>query len=866
MVLSIEARYLQIEWQDHGRARTVNVAPEPIEITELDDGTLVAETQVFHDLCPWVGLRLSDNLVDIEPAFEAADGSLNPMLQLEDGTGTRWWVQNDGWDSSSKRHLSEMHRSMGQFTVALGPYRLKLNNIVDRLGRVEVEEYLRDFQQDLIWLVMGFGGATAVAQRGGIVNREMIDALEAFTAASRRVLANPARDVREVQINSRPARLRPNSATFRQYLRTPTAQRLRGRGTEETADIADNRYLHHMVQICGKLSQRLAQSVEQHAKRFADRARIEADRSAAYSNMTHREIDPEVFDRQLSDLEKKLARVAACADASSTLEDAANRLEFRPGKLYGDQLDTIFYNNRDESKASGEHKGIRYEYSTLRTSNELVQALQSTQNFCDYYSLEGIGRAVLKQTQKGKAYREVHFTRIYSAMPVTRAIDRKKDRRAFLEKNNWLALLTEKERQENEHEAHTALLRGKAFQQYFQQTALGSFALHACQVELRAQAHEWETMSVASSALLPMSVRFSQSPHYAACQVAFSRMMQLSHSNGIEMDTLDAIDRIGILHASALYERWCLVKILGVLMENYRFKPEAGWQEQLVRAITGKPESVKLGLHRDDVGMSACLEVQPVLPNGRRPDFRLRFFYDKDQPVSVLNRKNAARDGQAETSPNTESSAPWIVLDAKFRSRWQRSELGQMLRSLINEKEYGQQRDRVFILHPAPKSILKPTSPLSWGRDCDYGQEAGEGHAHGVVYLAPGSGERNSETNLQRLIAMQLQSTFPVPLVSQPDDDDRKNHSFCISCGCAHRRQDVEQQLTRRGKIFWILSCSECAMQTTRTHCYGCNEGILFKNGLNLTFHRTVADQITNIVCPKCGNYFDNDVHGKGSE
>ena len=52
-------------------------------------------------------------------------------------------------------------------------------------------------------------------------------------------------------------------------------------------------------------------------------------------------------------------------------------------------------------------------------------------------------------------------------------------------------------------------------------------------------------------------------------------------------------------------------------------------------------------------------------------------------------------------------------------------------------------------------------------------------------------------------------------------------------------------------------------MYVTRTYCYGCSEGVLFKNGLQLTYHRTVADQVTNIACPCCGSYFDSDVHGK---
>lgn len=867
MLHSLQAHYLKIEWQEHGRARSIMVAPEPIEITDSDEGTMMAETLVFHDLCPWVGLRLEGNLSTVQPAFERADGGLAPMLRLDDGRGGHWWVQNDGWDPDGKRHLSELHRSIGQFTIVMGTHRLLLNNMVGGLGRVEIEEYLHDFQQDLIWLVMGFGGAQGAISNSAIVNHEMVDALETFTAASREVLAHPARNVREVQIQSRPARLRPNPATFRQYLRTPAAQRLPGRGAEETADIADNRYLRHMVQVCEKLSNNLAKSVERHATRFADRARVEAERAVAYKSMTHRPVDPDIFDRQLADLARKLRRVEAYSDGSPELDETLTILEFRPGSPYGGRSDTIFFNHKDGSRATDENKESGYGFSVIRIPEELLHLIQSTQSFCDYYWLEGAALDTVERTKKGnKAYRHVHFTRIYCVRSVTKAIERKMDRRAKLANNDWLAPLTAKEREENNQEARTARLREQSFQQYGQQAQHALSALSRCRVELRTHDVGWQKLGVASSVVLPMGVRFSQTPHYTACQVAFSEVIRLAQCSGLGADTLDAIDRISVLHASALYERWCLVKILTVLLEDYRFKPEAGWQEQLVRAITGKPESVELKLHREEVGMWAFFEVQPVLPNGRRPDFRLRFSYDAIDPTTESENDDGWWSDSFYGEITAETAAVGLIMDAKFRTSWQKGDLGRMLTSLIEEKDYGQLGDRVFILHPAPKTILKPTSPLNWGRDCDYGQEAGKKHLNGVIYLAPGMGEASPEINLRRLMILQLQSTFSAPVKdTSAEHASWTSKSFCIRCGKAHLPQDIKQQLTKRGSLFWTLSCAACQMQTTRTHCYGCDSSVLFKNGTNLTYHRTVADQITNIVCPKCGRYFDNEVHGNGN-
>ena len=864
MPILLQAHYLKIEWRESERAREITVAPEPIEIEELEDRTLVAETQVFHDLCPWVGLRLEGELAGVQPAFEGADGSLTPMLQLDDGQGGHWWVQNDGWDAVGKRHLSELHRCMGQFTVVMGSRRLLLNNVVDQLSRVAVEDYLRDFQQDLIWLVMGFGGATAATGSGLIVNREMVEALEVFNIASRRVLSHPARHVREIQVESRPARLRPNMATFRQYLRTPDAQRLPGRGAEETPDITDNRYLRHMVQVCQKLTSSLAKSVEHHAKRFANRALIETERSTTYSGMTHRQVDPDVFDRQLEELSNKLKRVEAYQDFIPGPGETLRRLEFKAGKPYGKQRDQIFFFNKDGSQSIGEIDGEGYEYSVLRIPESLLHSIQATQSFCDFYFLRGLGFQSLKQTQGGRFYREVHFTDIYSVRPSTGAIGRKSAKRAQLENNKWLARLSDKERQENREEAHTAHLRGQTYRMYGQQAEQAFSTLSKCQTDLRSQDLDWQKMGVSSSAVVPMGVRFSQSLEYTSCQVAFSNINGIAKINsGLGVGALDAIERIGVLHASALYERWCLVKIISILMEDYRFQPETGWQERLVSAITGKPQSLELKFCREELGMFAFLEVQPELPNGRRPDFRLRFSYDAIKPS--LDREDGGAWGfQSANARRRGEMVGGIVIDAKFRTHWHRDDLEHMLNSLVNEKKYDQQGDRVFIFHPAPQSILKPTSPLSWGKDCNYGEDFENDHRKGSVYLAPRGGEYNPESNLQRLIAMQLQATFPDPVEVESDGCVFwEGKSFCIRCGEVHHLEDVEQRFTKRGGIYWTLSCNACGMQTTRTHCYGCNAKI-YKNGLSLTYHKTVADQVSNIICPQCGKYFDSEVHGGG--
>lgn len=58
-MLEFVAHYLRINWLDRGVARQIDVSDDPIEIEEDENGIYRAETQVFRDFHPWVGIHLA---------------------------------------------------------------------------------------------------------------------------------------------------------------------------------------------------------------------------------------------------------------------------------------------------------------------------------------------------------------------------------------------------------------------------------------------------------------------------------------------------------------------------------------------------------------------------------------------------------------------------------------------------------------------------------------------------------------------------------------------------------------------------------------------------------------------------------------
>ncbi|MEG2314247.1 hypothetical protein, partial [Brevundimonas sp.] len=378
-------------------------------------------------------------------------------------------------------------------------------------------------------------------------------------------------------------------------------------------------------------------------------------------------------------------------------------------------------------------------------------------------------------------------------------------------------------------------------------------------------------LGVSTSSIPPQGLRWRVHPPHAACLAAFRRLQEAAQENGIDIGSLERLDTVATLHASALYERWCLIKILSVLMTEYGFEPETGWQSQLVDAVTRPDGQMTLNLLRPDILLGARLEVQPVLKNGRRPDFRLRVTYLPKTPT------NEERD-------ELFAEAPGLVMDAKFRSRWHFDELSEMVEALVQQKGYGQEQDAVFVLQPCGNSVRQRNSPLAWGPHCDYGQDHPTDHRHGHIRLAPNADLSDPQVHLRRLIGLLMQACFARPTEvfaenqakffeelfkaanrqagssrAHSQDAPLVSASFCISCGKAHDADDVVRKCTGtsdKGREFWVLGCKGCGMSVTRTHCYGCGERVLFKNHLQFTYHRTIAYQPTHVVCPQCGADF----------
>ena len=153
-----------------------------------------------------------------------------------------------------------------------------------------------------------------------------------------------------------------------------------------------------------------------------------------------------------------------------------------------------------------------------------------------------------------------------------------------------------------------------------------------------------------------------------------------------------------------------------------------------------------------------------------------------------------------------------------------------------------------------PETIADRTSPLDWGTDCDYGQT--NNHRHGAIFVSPSLAYTATLQHVQRLIGLFLQANASILQSSKNRSDPADWHNIsCISCGNSeHRKLAVAYYPTKAGNGRWVIKCYSCSLLTVKTICYSCKTE-LYKNGPRWTYHRTRAEQMSNVVCPSCKEF-----------
>jgi len=424
-----------------------------------------------------------------------------------------------------------------------------------------------------------------------------------------------------------------------------------------------------------------------------------------------------------------------------------------------------------------------------------------------------------------------------------------------IEQPGYRPKLNPKQRQHQERDQQADLNRAQHHQAQRNHWTVTAAALKDLSEQLAPVLRRARDLGIASTlSLIPTgSMTYVQDPDYRGALAAFRRALEAANLDLSLLDLLFREDRVGILDLPRVYERWCLLKIVRVLTEEFPLVPERRYQSDLLTALLGqwtqdKPLSIRF--HDETANRTLLLEYEPrLLLNGnwRTPDFVITLI--DSRVTEAMQTANFGPTGR-----------PKLVMDAKLNqfvpigSAERGPTLAEKLAELLDKGYDEQGRNRVFVLHPGRDQ----SSVQEWQRYCRYGgghftpdpatrPEWDKGHPDhrlGAVLLRPGATDP-----LIRLIMMHLY------LFADTDAGRNTLVPFCPACrGMAFSKTATEHEGSRVRSRAELCENEHCGQLVVRNQCWSCNAN-LFKLGTYWTFHDTRALNPYDIKCPHCGEY-----------
>jgi len=351
-----------------------------------------------------------------------------------------------------------------------------------------------------------------------------------------------------------------------------------------------------------------------------------------------------------------------------------------------------------------------------------------------------------------------------------------------------------------------------------------------------------EGMGVKQSSTFPNSMTFVQNPDYQAVHSGYKKIREFTNLTDEDLLlSLEKVEEIGLINMPILYERWCLLQIIKVLIQNYHYQPKNDWKRKLLKIVSSNRQNEDLSLNNVELKRSIQLKYEPVLDNGRTPDFVMDVNF---------------------TRKNGERLTKRFVMDAKFYSNdvlKRNGGISGVISNLYHDKDYSEGgSNTVFILHPAKEAIEDKVSPQYWGEFSYFGElemfewdkaKRSKFHQYGAICANPVLRLRYLD-EFQRMIGMFLQ--YGIEDNEQSGlSDDVESINFCIACG-SHDLSYIPPS-TDNTKSAWY-KCNNCNHFTVYNHCK-CGTRLV-KNGDYWSYHSQKPMEPLNIKCPACESLF----------
>lgn len=885
MEAKFEVKYLDVKWYDKDTVLSVKESFIPLK-TEFD-----AESQYFKCntvIYPKVdgikngrmGFRFLFKNVS-SPYLEAVDGTRIPLkLIIDNESGKEWWIEADTWIPETKMWGSKTIRTAGKMMVVLQHQICQVN-----IGSVDftveqLERYLFDFKSDLWELILDENsyvtGKVKKTQDGG-VSEAGIHLIAKLLTHAQKILENPKSELREIQTLKPRKMVKPVTRTFMELTTNGESRFLTSRATRPSYNVPENKYILFALERIYKILKQLVNISRSRVNRFDAAIEKLQVRYESFSDV--RLIDKSLVKRDLEKLKSSYNLV----ELNRVLAEKLSKFKFTNvncRKLYlniegkfGEDSDLYFVGvkehiNDEWIKTIKNKKTVVLEFE----KNHLKEFFESYYE----YEIDANYEELRRKTNSGKDFhkyviKDISGITIIGGKPLElrkKGFFEKRTEAMKLDSKGWIKKLSLQELSEQSKEKSSIQTRLKHVEEQCRTTKLAFDLLEPKLAKFKTILMNLKALGVRPSATFPNSMTFVQNPNYQAVHAGYKNLREITNLSDEDLLlSLERIDEIGLINMPLLYERWCLLQIIKVLIQQFRYFPDQDWKRKLLAIVSNGTRNQCLHFTNDYVKRSIQLWYEPKISNGRTPDFVMDVKFEQkmlDSPkqISKFNDDSFGVDSVS-NGGNDESrkQTKRFVMDAKFYSLDLLQNIGgiaSVIHQLYHEKDYSEGgKNAVFVLHPAVNAISEKVSPQSWGKDSYLGElemfswdkqlRQTHYHQYGAICANP-INRANYLDEFQRLIGMFLQYGIENNELENNEDDDVRSINFCLACGSHDVTKLPKSNSNERSK--WYV-CNECKHFTTYNHCYICNTRLI-KNGDYWTYHSQMPMEPLNIKCPAC--------------
>lgn len=856
-----DIRYLDIVWNADQSVLKVEESNQPVDLKKVDHYWL-GDTVTYPQKYFYIGICTTDKPL-YEPYLKLANNETSPLIPVKvPGDDKIWWIQKGHWDAKHNKFQSTLYRTAGRIEISAQHETIILENHTVNFSVADLEYYLSDLKGKLWMLMLDSKSASKVniqKESPSVFSDDVLKLFGDLASSFEAIIKKPHVTLSEIQ-EKLPRRLvKPVTKTFREIATHSSPKLLTSRSFKESYNTAENRFVHHLAFRALYLLKALNRQASYQLNAIRDIVERDESWLKEESERVTKVVDPMVIDNEIeaiaSEMDNQCKRLMDTHQPGrntyqdDNFSDRTYTLAF--GKSYGESNTEYFVTSLNGYNFQEKHGTYLVFSSDINFKNAIKEKYLLRYEF----KITGSGSRFERKNNRRNLYYELCFSNISSIeicqSPLLKELVRLKDIKTTLEINGWVMKLRPEEQESIRNQTQITRARLTALEFSFGKVREFNAHIPSLISRVKKSVQFFRAHKVSRQQESPNSMVFVQNPLYASAKSTYQKVSNLEGMDDLLLNSMMAIDEIGLVNLPNLYERWCLLQLVTVISDKYRFQIQHNWQQKLVNAILKNDRNIEIFFSCEARQLSLRLTYEKELDSGKRPDYVIDLHYN----TYALDRQ------EIDLAHGSGGTIQWyiqykktvrMVLDAKFRGSVSEQHIDDLIDELYEGKDYSEgENNAVFIVHPVAKVTKARTSPLEWGSYCNYGQAGKIDHKKGAIYLSPSREHRNSPENLQRLIGMFLQNHTHIL-----DDGLRGkviwHNKCCISCGGDNL--DISFSQTKGGNPINKIHCRSCRQMTIETQCFACKRP-LFKNGMNWTYHRTRAEQMTNIVCPSCETF-----------